>query len=104
MPEAKRTAVFNNGTLNGFNGVMPVGGQAHPSSGVGDKLLWKNAQKNAKKNNTSEVINRIIPHRSPLVTYVVWCPRYVASRMTSRHHWIIEAIIMKVATYRQLIP
>jgi len=35
--------------LNGFRGVIPVGGQAHPISGVGDKLLWKNAQKKAKK-------------------------------------------------------
>jgi hypothetical protein len=48
--------------------MIPVGGQAHPSSGVGDKLLWKNAQKKAKKNKTSEVMNRIIPHRSPFVT------------------------------------
>jgi hypothetical protein len=47
---------------------MPVGGHAQPNSGVGDKLLWKNAQKKAKKNNTSEVINRIIPHRNPFVT------------------------------------
>jgi hypothetical protein len=60
--------VFRRGTLNGFNGVIPAGGQQHPNSGVGDSLLWKNAQKNAKKNKTSEVINRIIPHRRPLVT------------------------------------
>lgn len=70
-PEAKRTAVFRSGTLNGFKGLIPAGGQQHPSSGVGASLLWKNAQKKAKKNSTSEVINRIIPHRSPLVTYVV---------------------------------
>jgi len=38
-PDAKRTAVLSNGTLNGFNGVIPVGGQAQPSSGAGDKLL-----------------------------------------------------------------
>jgi len=67
-PDANRTAVFSKGTLKGFNGVIPVGGQAHPNSGVGDRLLWKNAQKNAKKNSTSDVINKIIPHRSPLVT------------------------------------
>jgi len=67
-PDASKTAVFSNGTLNGLRGVIPVGGHAHPSSGVGDRLLWKKAQKNAKKNSTSEVINRIIPHRSPLVT------------------------------------
>ena len=67
-PEAKRTAVFSRGTLKGFSGVIPVGGQQHPNSGVGDSLLWKNAQKKAKKNNTSDVMNRIIPQRRPLVT------------------------------------
>jgi hypothetical protein len=67
-PEARSTAVFSSGTLNGFRGLIPVGGQAHPSSGVGANLLWKNAQKNAKKNNTSDVMNKIIPHRSPFVT------------------------------------
>jgi hypothetical protein len=85
-PEARRTAVLRSGTLNGFRGLIPVGGQAHPISGVGDKLLWKNAQKNAKKNSTSDVMNRIIPHRRPLVTYEVWNPMKVLSRMTSRHH------------------
>lgn len=68
IPEANNTAVFNSGTLNGFKGVIPVGGHAHPNSGVGDNLLWKNAQKNAKKNNTSDVINKIIPQRRPFVT------------------------------------
>lgn len=96
-PDAKRTAVLSNGTLNGFNGVIPVGGQAQPSSGAGDKLLWKKAQKNAKKNSTSDVMNRIIPHRRPLVTYVVWWPIYVASRITSRHHCIIDIIIIVIA-------
>jgi hypothetical protein len=67
-PEANSTAVFRRGTLNGFRGLMPDGGQQHPSSGVGERLLWKKAQKKAKKNRTSEVINRIIPHRRPLVT------------------------------------
>jgi hypothetical protein len=67
-PEASNTAVFRSGTLNGFRGLIPTGGQQHPSSGVGDNLLWKKAQKKAKKNNTSEVINRIIPHRRPVVT------------------------------------
>lgn len=89
--------MFRRGTLNGFRGWIPVGGQQQPSSGVGDNLLWKKAQKNAKKNNTSDVINRIIPHRSPLVTYVVWCPINVPSRITSRHHWIIDKMISKVA-------
>jgi len=67
-PEARSTAVLRRGTLNGLRGVIPVGGQAQPSSGVGERLLWKNAQKKAKKNRTSDVINKIIPHRKPLVT------------------------------------
>jgi len=60
-----------------------------PSSGVGANLLWKKAQKKAKKKQTSEIINRIIPHRNPFTTYLVCCPINVASRITSRHHWII---------------
>ena len=71
-PLAKRTAVFSNGTENGFRGYTPVGGQVHPISGVGAKLLWKNAQKNAKKKHTSDKIKRAIPHRSPLDTTEVW--------------------------------
>jgi hypothetical protein len=93
-PDASKTAVFNSGILNGFKGLIPVGGQQHPSSGVGDNLLWKNAQKNAKKNKTSDVINRIIPHRNPVVTCDVWCPIKVLSRITSRHHWIMDIIII----------
>jgi hypothetical protein len=38
-PEASRTAVFSSGTLNGFRGVIPMGGQQQPSSGVGASLL-----------------------------------------------------------------
>jgi hypothetical protein len=45
----------------GLNGKIPIGGHVDPSSIVGDKLLWKNVQKNEMK-NTSEIINRIIPH------------------------------------------
>ena len=67
-PEASRTAVFKRGTANGFRTLIPVGGHVHPSSGVGAKELWKKAQKNAKKNKTSDAINKIIPHRSPFVT------------------------------------
>jgi len=67
-PDARSTAVFRSGTENGLIGVTPVGGQAHPNSWVGASLLWKNAQKNAKKKRISETINRIIPIRSPLVT------------------------------------
>ena len=37
-PEARRTAVFSNGTSKGFRGLIPVGGQHPPSSGVGARL------------------------------------------------------------------
>lgn len=67
-PDANRTPVLRRGTENGLMGVIPAGGQVEPSSGVGASLLWKNAQKNAKKKRTSDAMNRIIPHRSPLFT------------------------------------
>lgn len=85
-PDARSTAVFSNGTLNGLIGVIPTGGQQHPNSIVGANLLWKNAQKKAKKKHTSDTINSNIPYRSPLATYVVWAPWNVPSRITSRHH------------------
>lgn len=53
---------------------MPLGGQVIPISILGDSLLWKNAQKNEMKKNTSEIINRIIPNLSPLVTANVCLP------------------------------
>jgi len=71
-----------------------VGGQVDPSSIVGDSLEWKNAQKNDTKNRTSDTINRIIPHRRPLVTIFVCRPWYVPSRVTSRHHWIMVRTVM----------
>lgn len=37
-PEAKRTEVLSNGTSSGFSGLIPVGGQQPPSSGVGARL------------------------------------------------------------------
>jgi hypothetical protein len=45
-----------------------MGGQQHPSSGVGARLLWKNAQKKAAKKQTSDRMNSIIPYRSPFET------------------------------------
>jgi len=60
--------VFSRGTEKGLRGLIPVGGQEQPSSGEGARLLWKKAQKKAKKNITSEAINKIIPHRRPVET------------------------------------
>lgn len=39
-PEARSTEVFNSGTSRGFRGIIPVGGQHPPSSGVGARLEW----------------------------------------------------------------
>lgn len=60
-PDDSNTAVLRRGTRNGLIGVIPVGGQETPSSIVGARLLWKNAQKNAKKKHTSEVMKSIMP-------------------------------------------
>jgi hypothetical protein len=73
-PDASKIAVFSSGICSGLNGLIPVGGQVDPSSIVGDRLLWKYAQKNDTKNRTSEMMNKIIPHRSPVVTGFVCTP------------------------------
>jgi len=53
--------VFNNGTSNASIGTIPIGGHTPPISIVGPNELWKNAQKNEKKNITSDKINNNIP-------------------------------------------
>jgi len=73
-PEANKTPVFNSGIEKGLIGSIPAGGQVQPISGVGANLLWKNAQKNAKKKQTSERINKTIPIRMPLTTAELWNP------------------------------
>lgn len=88
-PEESNTAVLRRGTPKGSRGVMPVGGQQPPISGVGARLEWKKAQKKPKKKKTSEVMKRIIPNRRPFCTGGVWCPWKVPSRTISRHHWYI---------------
>ena len=78
-----------------------MGGQQVPSSTVGASLLWKNAQKNEKKKRTSDVINKIIPHRRPITTLAVCRPWYVPSRVISRHHWIMVSIVAKIPMIRR---
>lgn len=92
-PEDSRINVFNRGIWRGLNGMIPLGGQFIPNSTVGDSLEWKNPQKNEMKKNTSDVINRIIPHRSPIVTINVCIPCRVLSRTMSRHHWYMISLI-----------
>jgi len=41
--------------------LIPIGGQILPIKIDGEILLWKKAQKNAKKNIISEIINKSIP-------------------------------------------
>jgi hypothetical protein len=53
--------VFSKGTSNALNVFIPFGGQILPISIVGVILAAKNAQKNAKKNITSDTIKSIIP-------------------------------------------
>lgn len=79
-------AVFSRGTSRGFRGLIPAGGHWPPSSGVGTKLEWKNAQKKPRKKNTSDVMKRAIPYRRPFCTVGVWWPWKVPSRTISRHH------------------
>lgn len=92
-PLDSKIVVLRRGTSNGLMALMPVGGQILPTSIFGLKEEWKKAQKKARKKNTSEEIKRTIPIRIPSSTLFVWAPRWVASRVTSRHHIIIVKII-----------
>ena len=73
-----------------------MGGHVTPISNVGDNLEWKNLQKNEIKKNTSDVINKIIPHFNPKITWAVWKPWKVLSREISRHQVYIVNTIMKI--------
>ena len=73
-PEVNSIAVLSRGTSKAFKGLIPTGGQILPTSTVGTKALWKNAQKNEIKKQTSDKMNNIIPHFSPFCTTIVWYP------------------------------
>lgn len=73
-PDDNSIAVFNNGTSNGFNAVIPAGGHTDPISTVGANAEWKNAQKNDTKNITSDNINNSTPNLSPFCTTIVCTP------------------------------
>jgi hypothetical protein len=53
--------VFTSGTSIALKVAIPLGGHIFPISIVGVRLAAKKAQKKAKKNITSDMINRIIP-------------------------------------------
>jgi hypothetical protein len=82
--------VLSKGNSKGFIASIPIGGHWAPNSTVGDKALWKKAQKIAKKNNASDTINRATPMFNPFCTAKVWLPKYVPSLITSRHQKDIE--------------
>lgn len=67
-PDESKIIVLRRGTWRGLKIEIPEGGHIIPISLIGERLLWKKAQKKEKKKRTSEVIKRIIPHRIPLIT------------------------------------
>ena len=73
-PLDNKIMVFSKGILNGSKLWIPSGGHVEPSSIDGETLLWKNAQKNLKKNITSEIMNKAIPNFKPICTTSVWKP------------------------------
>jgi hypothetical protein len=74
IPEHNKIIVLSRGISIGLNVLIPAGGHDAPISIVGDNLLWKKPQKNDTKNNTSDTINKIIPHFSPFTTIKVCLP------------------------------
>jgi hypothetical protein len=70
-PDDNNIIVFNNGNSKGFTACIPNGGHCAPNSTLGDIALWKNAQKIAKKKNTSEIINNPTPKFNPFCTAFV---------------------------------
>jgi hypothetical protein len=62
-PDLNKIIVFNKGMLKGLKASIPTGGQTNPNSKLGASELLKYAQKNEKKNNTSEAMNKTIPQR-----------------------------------------
>lgn len=84
IPLLSKIIVFRSGTWNGLRGWTPVGGHVPPSSNTGTVELWKKAQNQATKKNTSLKMNRAIPHFNPSWTSEEWSP-LTPSRETSRH-------------------
>lgn len=96
MPEDSKIIVFNMGIFVGLNVLIPLGGHIIPISIAGASLLCRNVQKNDEKNRISEQINKIIPIFILVDTLLVCIPWNVASRIVSRHHWIIVIKIIVI--------
>lgn len=78
---------FNNGISYGLNIVIIFGGHKLPISIDGEIDECKNVQKNEIKKNNSDTINKIILNLIIFITFNVWNPWNVLSRIKSRHHW-----------------
>ena len=74
IPEDNNKIVLTKGNPHTSKDWILFGGQMLPTEMDGAKLTWKNAQKNAKKNITSETINKAMPNLNPLRTTQVWYP------------------------------
>jgi hypothetical protein len=64
-PDNSKIKVFSNGIFKGLRVFIPIGGQIEPRMILGDRLEGKKAQKNEKKNITSETMNRMMPSLKP---------------------------------------
>jgi len=93
-PELTKIIVLRSGTFMGLKDLMWLGGQLRPISMFGEILEWKYAQKNEKKNRTSEVMNRIIPIFNPLEIVWKWDPCLVVSVTIFVHQKKADAIII----------
>lgn len=78
-----------------------MGGQFNPISMFGEILEWKYAQKNEKKNNTSDVINRIIPIFNPLEIKRKWEPCLVVSFIMFIHHK--KAVVIMIVLNKNML-
>jgi len=85
-PDERRIIEFNIGIPMELKVEIPIGGHIKPNSTFGEILLWKNAQKNLKKNIISEVINIIMLNFNNFIVVSEWFPWRDDSRFTSRHH------------------
>jgi len=103
-PELKRKNVLVKGIPDVWIVWIASGGHTPPKLKTGDKLEWKKAQKNAKKNIISETINRIIPSLKPRCTDTVCCSSNVASLTMSRHQVYITYNSIKNPTNASCPP
>lgn len=82
--------MLSKGNSKGLTDSIPIGGHWAPTSTAGDKALWKNVQKMARKKSASLTINSATPILRPLCTARVWLPKYVASPIISLNHKLID--------------